>query len=178
MDHPVTYRYDRNDYIELLRAQRSLSMLGRLGRWGRYACFALFFVVLLNLLDVLSGSFDLPVDLMASGLVFVAMFLAAPLGEFLGERALARWIFPRFSLADKEVTLTFGEDGIRSEYGGMEGRMPWQSVLHMLETENYLFLSISRAEMIIVPRRALPSPAAAAELAHYIRSKVNAPALA
>jgi hypothetical protein len=177
MDHTVTYRYDRNDYIALLRAQRSLGLLGRLGRWGRYACFALFFVVLINLLDFSSGSFDLP-DLITSGLVFVAIFLAAPLGEFIGERVLARWIFPRFSAANKDITLTFGDDGIHSKYGGMEGRLPWQSLVRILETENYLFLSISRAETIVVPRRALPSPAAAEELAHYIRSKVDAAAAA
>ena len=177
MDHTVTYRYGRDDYIALLRAQRSRSLLGRLGRWGRYACFALFFVVLINLLDILSRSFDWSVDLITSGVVFLVMLLAAPLGEFLGEHALSRWIFPRYSMANKDITLTFGEDGIHSKYGGMEGRIPWQSVVHILETKDYLFLSISRAEMILVPRRALPSPDAAAELAHYIRSKVDVAAI-
>jgi len=178
MDHTVTYRYGRNDYIALIRAQRSLSLLGRLGRWGRYACFGLFFVVLINLLGVLSWSFDLQVDLITSGIVFLIMVLTPPLGEFLGDRALARWIFPRYSAANKDVTLTFGDDGIRSKYGDLEGRIPWPSVVHILATKDYPFLSISRAEVIVVPRLALPSPHAAAELAHYIRSKADASSMA
>jgi hypothetical protein len=178
MDHTVTYRFGRSDYIALLRMQRTRGLFGPLGRWDRYALFALLLVVLFNLLDVSSGSFDPPVALMTSGLAFAALFLAAPLGEFLGERALARWIFPRFSQANKDLTLTFGDDGIRSKYAGMEGTVPWKSVLGVLETDNCLYLPISRAEMIVVPGRALPSANAAMELAHYIRSKVAASATA
>ncbi len=174
MDHTVSYRFDRADYIALLRAQRAVGVLTRrFGRWGRYACFGLFFVALINLNIILSWSFNPVVDLLASVIAFVIIVLVAPVGEWLGERLLSLCIFPRYSVADKELTITFADDGIRSQYSGMEGKLPWSSVVGIYQTDDYLFLSISRAEMIVVPRRALPSPGAAVELAHYIRSKVG-----
>jgi hypothetical protein len=174
MDHTVTYRFGRADYIALLRAQRSLSALNRFGRWGRYAGFGLFFVVLINLDNILSWSFDPAVDLTMSVIVFVLIVLVAPLGEFLADRLLSLWIFPRFSVANKDVTLTFADDGIRTQHGGMEGKIPWSSVKRLLQTKDHLFLSVSRAENVVVPRRALPSDDAAAELGNYIRSRLNA----
>jgi hypothetical protein len=175
MDHTVTYRFGRRDYIAALKANRALSMLGRFGRWGRYACFALFFVVLINLINIGSWSFDV-VTLIVSAIMFVVMLIVAPLGEATADQLLSRLRFPQLSVANKECTLVFGEEGIRSNYGGIEGRVPWRAIVRILETNDYLLLVISRAEVILVPQRALPSADAAAELAHYIRAKVEAAA--
>jgi hypothetical protein len=35
MDHTISYRYGRNDYIAIGRASRSVGPPGRLGGWGR-----------------------------------------------------------------------------------------------------------------------------------------------
>lgn len=171
MDHTVTYRVGRADYIAMLRARRPL---GALGRWGRPVGYGLFFVVLINLINVLSGSLepDLEVVLATSVFAFVFIGLCALGGDWLKERVLSRRIFPRYSVANKDLTITFADDGIRSQHSGMEAKFPWSAVTSILETKDYLFLPISRAETIVVPKRALPSPDAAAKLAHYIRSKV------
>jgi len=178
MDYTVTYRFGRADYVALLQAHRSQGFISRrFGRWGRYICFGLFFVVLVDLMNISSGTFDLDYpDLITSGIVFVIIVLVAPVGEYFGWRALSFFVFPRFSVANKDLTLTFTDSGIQTQQSGMEGKFPWCAVKSVLETKDYLFLPISRAEMVVVPRRALPSPAAAAELAHYIRSKVGATA--
>lgn len=175
MDHTVTYRFDRADYIALLKARRSISALSRFGRWGRYACFGLFFVVLVNLGNLLSWSFDPLIDGVTSAVVFVLIILMAPLGEWIGDRVLSRWVFPRFAVANKELTIAFADDGLHTRNsGGVEGKFPWSSVTRIFETKDYLYLWISRAEAIVVPRRALSSDDAAAALATYIRSKVPA----
>jgi hypothetical protein len=44
----------------------------------------------------------------------------------------------------------------------------------VIETRDGLFLALSRAELIQVPRRALPSAAAFADLAGRVRAKVAA----
>ena len=44
----------------------------------------------------------------------------------------------------------------------------------VIETKDGLFLALSRAELIQVPRRALPSAAAFADLAGQVRTKVAA----
>jgi hypothetical protein len=173
MDHTVTYHFGRRDYIALLQGNRALGLLGRFGRWGRYASFALFVVVLLNLLNIFSWSFDMVTFLIVSAVMFVIVLVAAPIGEFIADRLLSLWVFPRLSVAEKDCTLVFGEDGIRSKYGDIEGRVPWRSIVRIMDAKEYIYLTISRAEMILVPKRALPSPDAAEALVHYIKSMVD-----
>ena len=175
MEHTVSYRFGRSDYIALLRVNRTLGLLGRFGRWGRYVAYALFVVVLINVINILSWSFDTVTILSVCAVAFVVVLATAPIGEFIGDRLLSFWLFPRLSIANRDCTLVFGEGGINSKYCDIEGRVPWRSVRRILETKDHFFLPISRAEMILVPRRAL-SPAAATELAHYIRAKVAAAA--
>ncbi len=174
MDQTVTYRFERADYIALLKARRSLSVFSRFGRWGRYACYGLFFVALINLNNILSWTFDPLIDGLTSAIAFVLVVLMAPVGEWAADRILSLWIFPRFVVANKEITITFADDGLHTKNSGMEGKIPWSAVARVLETKDYLYLWISRAETIIVPRRALPSDDAAAALAAYIKSKVPA----
>jgi hypothetical protein len=172
MDHTVTFRVGRADYIAMLRAGRSLGVFGRFGNWVRGVVYGLFFVALINLIYILSESFDPVTDFLSSVIAFVIIVLAAPVGRWLGDHILSRRIFPRFAVANKDLTITFADDGIRTQHSGIEGKFPWSTVTRILETKNYLFLLISRAETIMVARRALSSPDAAAELATYIRSKV------
>jgi hypothetical protein len=176
MDHTVTYRFGRNDYIALLRGNRVQGLFGRFGRWGRYAFFGLIAVVLINVINILLWSFDTEVILIVSAIMFVIVCAVAPIGEFLGEQLLSLWMFPRLSVANKDITLNFNDDGIASKYGDVEARMPWRTIVHILETDDCLYLSVNRAEMVLVPHRALPSPGAVTELAHYIRLKVEAAA--
>jgi hypothetical protein len=180
MDRTVTYRYGWPDYFALQLAHFSLSPLGRLGRWRKYI-FGAVFVVIFNVMVITSESFDLVIDLIVSAVAFVAGFLGAVIGEFASKMFFVlytKFLFPRLAIANKESTLTFGEAAITSKYGDIEGRIPWRSITRVVERKDYLFLSISRMEMILVPRRALPSDDAAAELATYIKSKVAAAAAA
>jgi hypothetical protein len=176
MDHTVIYRYGWRDYVALQRAHFSLSPLGRLGRWRKYL-FAVVMVLFFNLANVLWWSFDLVTDLTASVVAFPTIVLGAVIGEFVGKALLALWarlLFLRLSVANQDCMHTFGEEGITSKYGDIEVRLPWRSIKNVLETKDHLFLSISRREMIFVPRRALPSDKAAAAVARYIRSNVAA----
>jgi hypothetical protein len=174
MDHTISYRYGRNDYIAMLRASRSIGPLGRLGRWGRAMLLGLLVVAL-----VIVYSYDavrsVPwLVLGVCAIVFVMAFLVAPFGEYLGELVLARWMFPRYSIADKDVTLELGDHDIRSKAGGNEGRVSWRSIVRVIETRDGLYLALSRAELIAIPRRAVPSTDAFADLAREVREKVPA----
>ncbi|HWZ11056.1 MAG TPA: YcxB family protein [Xanthobacteraceae bacterium] len=176
MDYTITYRFGPHDYIALIRASRSIGPLGRLGRWGRAALFGLLIVglVIAFSYDSLWGAPRLLLTVAA--IVFVMVTLVARVGEYLGERLMARWVFPRYSIANKDVTLELGEQGIRSKTGGNEGRMSWSSFVRIIETHDGLFLALSRAELLGVPRRALPSTDAFADFARYVRGKVGASA--
>jgi hypothetical protein len=174
MDHTIAYRYGRKDYIAMLRASRSIGPLGRLGRWGRAVLLGLLAAVLVIVYsyDALWGVPWLVLGVAA--IVFALAVLVAPLGEYLGELLLARWMFPRYSIADQDVTLELDDHDIRTKAGGNEGRVSWGSVRRVIETDAGLFLALSRAELIVIPRRALPSADAFADLARAVREKVRA----
>jgi hypothetical protein len=179
MDHAVTYRFGPADYIALIRASRSSGPLGRLDRWGRAMLFGLLIVGLVIVFRHISAPDDSPPGdawpgLVVDALVFVVVTLVAPIGEYLGERLMAVWLFPRYSVANKELTLALGDDGIRSKVGEIEGRISWRSIVRIIETKDYLFLAVSRAEMLVVPKRALPSAEAFADLARNVRTQVDA----
>ena len=173
MEHAITYRFGPADYIALIRARRSIGLLGRLGRRGRAVLFGL---LLVGLLIVFSGdavSHAPWLVLTVGAIVFVLMVLAALVGEYLGERLMARWWFPRYSVANKDVTLELGDEGVHSMAGGIEGRVAWRSITRVFETKDFLLLALSRAEMIVVPKRAVASADAFAALARYVRTKVD-----
>lgn len=174
MDHTIAYRYGRNDYIAMLRASRSVGPLGRLGRWGRGVLLGVFAAALVIVYgyDALWGVPWLVLGV--SAVVFVLAALVAPAGEYLGELLLARWMFPRYSISDKDVTLALDDHDIRTKAGGNEGRVSWRSIGGVIETDAGLFLALSRAELIAIPRRALPSADAFAELAREVREKLRA----
>jgi hypothetical protein len=174
MDHTISYRLGRNDYIAMLRASRSIGPLGRFGRWGRAVLLGLLVVALVIVYsyDALWGVPWLALGVCA--IVFVMAFLVAPFGEYLGELVLARWMFPRYSIADKDVTLKLDDHDIRSQAGGNEGRVSWRSIVRIIETRDGLYLALSRAELIAIPKRAFPSAEAFADLARQVRERVRA----
>jgi len=175
MEQTIAYRFGADDYIALLRASRSIGRFGRLGRWGRAALFGVLMggLVIVFSYDSLRAAPGLVLGVGA--VAFALMTPVAPVGEYLAEQLMARWLFPRYSFADKDVTLELGEQGIRSRVGGNEGRISWRSIIRVIETKDGLFLALSRAELLQVPRRALPSGAAFADLARQVRTKVAAP---
>jgi len=174
MDHTIAYRYGRNDYIAMLRASRSIGPLGRLGRWGRAVLLGLLAaaLVIIYSYDSLWGVPWLVLGICA--IVFALAMLVAPVGEYLGELLLARWTFPRYSIAGKDVTLALDDHDIRTQAGGNEGRVAWGSIGRVIETDAGLYLALSRAELIAIPRRAVPSADAFADLAREVREKVRA----
>jgi hypothetical protein len=182
MDQTISYRFGPDDYTALARARRSIGPLGRFGTWGRGMRLGL----LLGLLGagqwVVSRYDLLWVDprhvLIVGALLFVftlaVMTLVAPVGERLAERVAERWHFPRSSIANKDVTLEFGDKGIRSKVGGIEGRFSWPSFVRAIETKDGLFLALSRNELLAVPKRALPSADAFAGLLRQVRARLDA----
>jgi hypothetical protein len=176
MEQTIAYRFGPQDYIAVLRASRSVGPLGRLGRWGRALLFGL---LVAGAAIAFGGSSvaDAPgAALIAGAVLLVVVTLVAPIGEYLGERLMARWWFPRYSVANKDVTLELEDQGLRSRVGENEGRISWRSIVRIIETEDGLFLALSRAELLAVPRRALPSAEAFADLARALRAKVDASA--
>ncbi len=174
MEQTIAYRFGPDDYIALLRASRSIGPLGRLGRWGRAGLFGLLIGGLAIAFSYDSLSAAPWLVLVVAAIVFALVTLVAPIGEYLGEQLMARWLFPRYSFANKDVTLWLGEQDVRSKVGGTEGRISWRSIQRVIETREGLFLALSRAELLQVPRRALPSADAFAGLACRVRTKVAA----
>jgi YcxB-like protein len=171
MDYTFTYRLGRDDYVALLRANRAMC---RLGRWGRAALIALLCVAF-----IWTFSSDSLLDhpwrnLLIYGIAFAILMLIVPRFERVGDLLMARVLVSRYRVANKELTLELGDDGIHSTFDGIEGRIPWSAIVRLFTTNDHLFLGISRAEMLVIPRRATASAEAFAELTRYVHAKVPA----
>jgi hypothetical protein len=92
--------------------------------------------------------------------------------------ATLRWTTPSPIGSDptttSDVTLELDDQDVRSKVGENEGRISWRSIARVIETKDGLFLALSRAELLAVPKRALPSADAFADLARHVRAKIEA----
>jgi hypothetical protein len=172
MDQSVTYRFGFDDYVALVRASRSLGPLGRLGRFGR---IALFTVAVGTLAIAVSTFRDAAISnvVIYAILVYGLLFAAVALSDIVGEPLLLRYRYRRFAIADKEVTLRFGDDGVRAAFAGVESSIQWPSFKYFVATKDHIFLLLSRAEGLVVPLRAVADAAALGALASSIRSKIG-----
>jgi hypothetical protein len=173
MDYTFTYRLGRDDYVALLPANRAMS---RLGRWGRAALIALLCLAFIWTFSS-DNLFDHPWrSLLSCGIAFVVLMLIVPRLERVADLLVAPVMVSRYRVANKELTLKLGDEGIQSRFDGIEGRIPWSAIVRLFATGDHLFLGISRAEMVVIPRRAAASAEAFAELTRYVRAKVPAAA--
>jgi hypothetical protein len=192
MDYTFTYRLGRDDYVALLRANRAMGWLGMranramgwlgrlgwLGRWGRAALFSLFAVAF-----IASFTYDgYPYNPWMRAVVYLSAFVVLalfasfvmPLIERIVDTLMAPLMVSRYRVTNNDLTLELGGEGIHSKCGGIEGRIPWSAIVRIFATDDHLFLAISRAEMLVIPKRATASAEAFAELTRYVRAKIPA----
>jgi YcxB-like protein len=170
MDQTVTYRFGLDDYVALVRAVRQLGLLG-LGHWGRNGFFTVVFGTAAIILFVTIEGVSMPFVLIFAAVLYGVTFAASLLIDAIAERPWFRRFYRRFSIADKDVTLHFGDElGVR--FAGVELKIQWPSIRHLIETKTHLFLFLSRAEGIVVPLRAVGSREKLGELAGSIRARL------
>jgi hypothetical protein len=105
--------------------------------------------------------------------IYGLLFVTVAVSDLVGDPLLFRYRYRRFAIADKEVRLRFGDEGVRAAFGGVESTILWPAFMRVIETKAHIFLFLSRAEALVVPIRAVGSPQALGALASAIRNRVG-----
>jgi hypothetical protein len=175
MDQTVTCRFGLDDYVALVRTARLLGPLGRrLGRWGRNAVFTAVASTAAIIFYIALEGVSMPFVLIFVAALYGLIFAASLLIDAVLERPWLRRVYRRFSVADKDVTLHFGDDRIRISFAGFESTIQWPSIKHLIETKTHVFLFLGRVEGIVVPLRAVGSSEKLGALAGAIRARLAA----
>lgn len=70
------------------------------------------------------------------------------------------------------TTIVADTQGVSSTSAGVEVRVPWANMQHVVATDRHLFLMFSRLGAVIVPRRAFADDADATSFATFVHNMV------
>lgn len=172
----VTYRYAYRDYLEALRARRGEHAW--LGRIGRYLVLMAALVAPTIVGAALEGG-DMAHSLSTESLPSLAAAAAAVTAASIVFEVLlvlaVPWLsYRQLAVRGRPLRIELGE-AVGWSLDGACGRVDWPSVVRVVETRHGLFLFVSGSEAFLLPRRALGSDAAFAQLAAFVRSRTNRP---
>jgi hypothetical protein len=92
---------------------------------------------------------------------------------FLVQRTQWRLIFKKRSIANKNITPSFNDDGLHSVAAGFEGKAGWDVIKRVSSSKTHLILFISESEGFVIPRRAFQSNEAFENFATYAKERAN-----
>lgn len=173
----LSYRMGRDDFVALTQA------LTRRSIWRPILLVIVWYVALGCLVMAAigdAGSFQDVVMLIAQGKApwwIYAMLLIGPAlallrPYFLG--LVARRVYPRNALADKDLRFSFNSDAIEGGVPEIQTRFLWSAIKAIVETPAHGFLLISRREALIVPRRAFATAEDYEALISFSRARMVA----
>jgi hypothetical protein len=87
---------------------------------------------------------------------------------------LAGQIYRRNVMADRQLTYRFASDAIQGGIPEVQGRFLWSAIKRIIVTPEHAFLTLSRREALIIPRRAVPSDEDFDTLLAFARARIAA----
>jgi hypothetical protein len=175
MSITVAYTFGFADYVELVQARRGFR------RWvvcvARIAFMNVVFVAVVATASVLvtgAGPFalfdrdSLPELAVCAGVLTLLGLLI----DWNTERRRPRRSFGQMAIRDESLMFELGEAIVASARRA-SGRTEWAAVVRAVETDHGLFLFVSEAEAILLPRRALATSAEYDALRALVLDKVG-----
>lgn len=80
--------------------------------------------------------------------------------------------FRSLAIADKEIMVSFSEDGLAADVEGVASHIPWAKFTGRIEEADRVLLKIARWEAVTIPRRAFPDDASWRGALAFLREKV------
>jgi len=174
MAYVLTYINSFDDYVAMIQAKR---LSGRAGFYGPYIAMTLFFLAFVVLGHIWDGGSIVSLFNAETMLLILAGMLAVivlvALINYIFLRGIYRLVFRRFALSGKELTIKLDDEGLHWQGNGFSGACHWSKVQRVVETKDRLFLFISKAEGLLVPRRAVKSDQEFGERVAHVRSHVH-----
>lgn len=92
----------------------------------------------------------------------------------LYQRFLAGHAYRRNPLADRRLAYRFTSDAIQGGIPELQSRFPWSAIRRIIVTPEHAFLTISRREALIVPRRIVETDEDFETLLAFARARIAA----
>jgi len=167
------YQFNRGDYLALVGAMR------RPSRCFRTLLVVLWLAIYVLIMGLLSQSWsqfvqavrdlltmhDVPFHAYVPLVVGLALIVLSP---SLTKLRAGR-LYGSFAIAEQHIDIALDEAGLTTSGPGRQSRMNWSLVRRMIVTPTHAFLTISRREAIVIPKRAFANDfefAAVIALAH------------
>ena len=152
-------------------------MFGHHIRWARYAVLVAMFLATMIGLAIYDGTITgLMHDPLSLGLLFAGANMVILIGlliDFLFERVFYRWAFGRLAMANAELAVKLDAEGMHWSAPSVSGTLGWPRVRRAAVTPDYIFLFISKIEVMALPRRAFATEGAFAEAARYAQAQTD-----
>ena len=173
----VRYKMQRGDYVALTRT------MGRKSPRRTALEIAAYVLAVILAIGLAAGTLEAagPVLGMIASLRapwwLYPLLVAGPLLTLLHPHYLgliAAIVYRRNAIADRDVVLEFSGAAIEGGMTGISSRVGWTAVQSLIETPTHLFITVSRREALIVPRRAFGHDEEFRTLLGFIRARVAA----
>lgn len=92
------------------------------------------------------------------------------LGSWIGT-LMAALIYRHNAIADRELNFTITDKGIEGGADDLQSQFRWSAIRHAIETDRHIFLTISKREAMILPKRAI-APSELDALRAFLRQRV------
>lgn len=144
----LRYRNDREDYVNhfcLIHAQHSASH-----RWSYYRSLAL--PALIGIIGVIAA---LPEKPFVACIIIAAMILYfAPRASYSKMLCASAEAHAR-AIPEREIELTFDQEGLRECIDGLQSFVPWKAVRRYHLFRGTIFIELDSALWAIIPKRSL-----------------------
>jgi hypothetical protein len=87
---------------------------------------------------------------------------------------LAGQVYRRNVMADQQLTYRFASDAIQGGIPEIQGRFLWRAIKRIIVTPEHAFLTLSRREALIIPRRAVSTDEDFETLLAFARARITA----
>jgi|EndMetStandDraft_8_1072994.scaffolds.fasta_scaffold454630_1 YcxB-like protein len=173
MPPSIKYTYLFEDYLAATRARAWNGIFGRHTHWIRYCIYAAIFLAIVGsqvILDYLKtkGSPDL-----RSAALMLAGFAGLMVVGWLLEWLIVRLAYGRLAVRDADLVLKFETDGIHWSMASHSGTCGWAGVRDIVRTPHRVLIFFSKAEAMVLPRRAFASENAFVEAVRYVETRTS-----
>ena len=178
MTHAITYNLGFDDYLAAARARAAAGRFGRHARWLRYlVVVAAFLAIMIGQTISDGGSVTAMLqDAQSVGLIVggaVMMVLVCLVIDLVFDRVVLRWSFGRFAMANAAFAVTLDAEGVHYSASSVSGTLGWPRVRRVDVTPDYIFLFMSKIEVMALPRRAFATESAFTEAARYAQAQAD-----
>lgn len=166
------YRYTRGDLFEAARVVHRGSVRQRFGRalLGVGVFLGTLWLVSKRSLSEIDWPTALQQPLVLGVLTVFGLLIA--FGHYIGIACVLAG-YRRYAVADKQIEIVLGAEGIDTDVTGIRSTLPWDRVSSLVERPDRLLIGISKIEFLTLPLRGFSDPESYRAAVRYVKKQVE-----